>query len=60
MLRDLNVKLLDMLPYNPLWVEKARRVGYDISYFRETWMTSQEKSAAACYFDDFEFDTFTI
>jgi hypothetical protein len=54
------VKLIDVLPYNPLWVEKTRRIGYNISYFRETWMTSEEKSTTASYFKDFEFDTFAM
>ncbi len=60
LLQNLNVKLIDLLPYNPLWIEKTRMIGYDVSYFRETWMSPEEKSVAAEFFNGFEFETFSI
>ena len=57
-LRNLNVKMIDLLPYNPLWVKKSNTIGHVGEYNRETWMTSEEKANAAEFFDGFEFDTF--
>ncbi|TFG19076.1 MAG: glycyl-radical enzyme activating protein [Promethearchaeota archaeon] len=59
-MREYNVKVIDLLPYNPLWVKKAGTIGYKLNYNRETWMSSEEKAASAEFFNKFEFDTFTI
>ncbi len=52
------MKLIDLLPYNPLWVKKSDTLGHNVAYTRETWMNSEEKSIAAEFFEGFEFDTF--
>jgi pyruvate formate lyase activating enzyme len=59
LLRNLNVKLIDLLPYNPLWIKKTNTLGHNVEYNRETWMSSEEKSVAAEFFKGFEFDIFS-
>ena len=53
-LQNLNVKLIDLLPYNPLWVKKSNTIGHIAEFYRETWMTSEEKATAAEFFSEFE------
>lgn len=58
-LRECNVKVIDLLPYNPLWIKKAATIGHKVKYYRNTWMDSEEKANAAEIFFEFQFDTFT-
>jgi pyruvate formate lyase activating enzyme len=59
-LRKLHVKVIDLLPYNPLWSKKSYTIGKDPKYIRDTWLKPEEKSYAAQFFQDFLFDSFKI
>lgn len=53
-LSERNVRRVALLPYNPLWVSKARALGMTVRYDRQTWMTEQELEDARRVFRDFE------
>ncbi|MBN2155766.1 MAG: glycyl-radical enzyme activating protein [Candidatus Lokiarchaeota archaeon] len=59
-LKSLNISLIDLLPYNPLWIEKAHSIDHPVSYPRDSWMNDKEKLSAASFFKGFKFDTFVI
>lgn len=53
-LRERKVTRVGLLPYNPLWISKARGLGMTVRYDRQTWMTEQELEDARRVFSDFE------
>jgi pyruvate formate lyase activating enzyme len=52
-LKKENVTELSVLPYNPLWASKAKKIGGDIFYSNEKWMTAEEVAHCRSFFKDF-------
>ena len=44
-LRSAGISRVALLPYNPLWLTKARGLGRTPDYRRETWMSAEERAA---------------
>ncbi|MHA1820595.1 MAG: 4Fe-4S cluster-binding domain-containing protein [Promethearchaeota archaeon] len=59
-LRESGVKVIDFLPYNPLWIDKLKSLGKSAKYDRSSWMKDEEYSILYKIFqkDDFEYLTF--
>lgn len=55
-LRDRGVARLALLPYNPLWIAKAKGLGREPNYDRETWMSREERDEVKRIFEGFELD----
>ena len=49
-LRELGVKQVALLPYNPLWTDKIKKFGLDVSYQRDTFMSAEEIQNSLNYF----------
>ena len=43
-----------LLPYNPLWLSKARGLGKSLHYDRDSWMTEEERSGVRRIFEGLE------
>jgi len=52
-LRERGISHIALLPYNPLWLAKARGLGADLDYQRETWMSKEEREAVKKIFEGF-------
>jgi pyruvate formate lyase activating enzyme len=57
-LKKNNVKLIDLLQYNPLWIEKSKSIGVAPKYTRTTWMQKEELSEVREIFAKFNFVSF--
>lgn len=57
-LKDIGLKKVALLPYNPMWVAKADNLGKKTAYRHEQWMTQEEKSRCASYFSDLTLEKF--
>lgn len=44
------IKSCELMPYNPLWIDKLERLGITPGYQRNNYMTSAEKKACANHF----------
>ncbi len=55
-LAEHNVRHLALLPYNPLWLTKAKGLGKEITYRHEEWMGQQEREKVKEIFRDFEIE----
>jgi len=55
-LSDHGVDRLALLPYNPLWLTKARGLGKRLSYIHEDWMSQKEREKVKGIFSDFELE----
>ncbi|NVM01221.1 MAG: hypothetical protein HWN67_02720, partial [Candidatus Helarchaeota archaeon] len=53
-----NVELIDLLQYNPLWIEKSKTIGVTPKYTRITWMQQEELNEAREIFAKFNFISF--
>lgn len=51
-LRRLGFRESPLLPYNPLWADKAVSVGRDSGYRREGWMSREEQAACESAFHE--------
>jgi len=49
-LRDKGVSSCSLVPYNPLWQDKLKRMGKHRSYSRDTFLTPQEQQKSIQYF----------
>ena len=49
-LRRLGFAEARLLPYNPLWAEKAASVGRESGYRREGWLSREEQAACEAAF----------
>lgn len=47
------IRRIALLPYNPLWLAKARGLGKKLSYERDSWMTQEERDKVKQIFKDF-------
>jgi len=48
------VRRIALLPYNPLWLAKARGLGRSPDYERASWMSAEEREAVKAVFRGFE------
>ena len=53
-MRSASLARMALLPYNPLWLEKAQGLGKDLEYRHATWMSQQEREAVKKVFKGFE------
>ncbi len=53
-LKELGVGEIGLLPYNPLWVSKARAMDKDVKYSREEWMSKEERESVKKIFAHFK------
>jgi pyruvate formate lyase activating enzyme len=53
-LRAIGAPRVALLEYNPLWHEKARKLGGEPRYARATWMSAEEKARARGWFGGIE------
>ncbi|CAA7602656.1 Radical-activating enzyme, conserved site [Acididesulfobacillus acetoxydans] len=53
-LRSENIHEVALLPYNPLWSEKAEHLGRVLTYQHSQWLSAEELSACSHYFTDFK------
>lgn len=53
-LKQQHVTRLSVLPYNPMWASKANKIGSDIMYHNEKWMSAEEVAHCRSFFSDFE------
>jgi len=51
--RDNDVKITDLLPYNPLWIDKCKSLGKIPRYTRATWLSQELIDQAHQIFNDF-------
>ncbi|MCP4763306.1 MAG: glycyl-radical enzyme activating protein [archaeon] len=59
-LKKNQIKVIDLLAYNPLWLDKLQNIGknQEIKYTRDSWMTKDELDLARTIFKDFIFEKF--
>ena len=55
---SLGIVLIDVLPYNPLWIKKAETLGMPVKYDVSTWMDKAQLAAVRAALDGFQFDRF--
>lgn len=48
------VHRIALMPYNPLWIGKAKALGKSLPYQRDTWMTEEERRAVKEVFAGFQ------
>ncbi|MEX2684392.1 MAG: glycyl-radical enzyme activating protein [Candidatus Sigynarchaeota archaeon] len=57
-LKDLGVKLIDALPYNPLWVDKAKTLGFASPSAMKSWMSKEQLARVRAALGGFQFERF--
>jgi len=57
-LKTLNIKKIGLLPYNPLWLSKPKKIGIKPSYDYSEWLNNKDKERIKLIFSDFEFNDF--
>lgn len=57
-LKALGIKKIGLLPYNPLWLSKAKKLGKRARYERSSWLQKEERYQIKRIFADFEFNNF--
>jgi len=55
-LRRAGVTRIALLPYNPLWIGKAKGLGRSLRYARDQWMPREERDQIKKIFQGFEFE----
>ncbi|HME52985.1 MAG TPA: glycyl-radical enzyme activating protein [Candidatus Lokiarchaeia archaeon] len=55
---SLGIRLIDVLPYNPLWIKKAETLGMPINYGVTTWMDKAQLAMVRETLKGFKFDRF--
>jgi pyruvate formate lyase activating enzyme len=58
LLHDLGVKVIDLLPYNPLWVDKAKALGVATPGPAKVWMSGEHLARVRGAFAGFQFERF--
>jgi pyruvate formate lyase activating enzyme len=56
--KDLGIKLIDVLPYNPLWVEKATALGSTAPGAVKNWMSREQIAHVREALAGFQFERF--
>ncbi len=57
-LNSLNIKKIGLLPYNPLWLTKPKKIGLTPSYIHSEWLSKEKKEEIKKIFSDFKFKDF--
>jgi len=55
-MRGRNLKRVALLPYNPLWITKAKGLGQSLKYERDSWMSKDEREDVKRIFEGFEIE----
>jgi len=50
------IKRTALLPYNPLWISKAKGLGKTPAYDRQTWMSAEEREQVKKMFQGIEIE----
>lgn len=50
------IRRIALLPYNPLWIAKARGLGQPLRYDRDTWMSKEERQEVREIFAGFDLE----
>lgn len=53
-MKELGIKRVALLPYNPLWINKAEGIGKFLEYRHEKWMSEEERNAVKKIFKEFD------
>lgn len=53
-LHERELTRIALMPYNPLWLAKARGLGKSLAYHHDTWMTKDERTAVNKTFAGFD------
>ena len=57
-LKSLNITHIGLLPYNPLWLTKPKKIGLTSSYIHSEWLPKEKKDEIKEIFSDFKFKDF--
>ncbi|TFG04403.1 MAG: glycyl-radical enzyme activating protein [Promethearchaeota archaeon] len=57
-LKSLEIKKIGLLPYNPLWLSKVKTIAVNSEYYRDRWLSKEEKIRIKEIFRNFEFKDF--
>lgn len=57
-LKDLQIRKVGLLPYNPLWISKAQILGKVVEYSHSEWLTNKKKESIKDIFQGFEYRDF--
>jgi len=55
-MRERGLARIALLPYNPLWLAKARGLQKNPAYSRDTWMSKEEREQVKKIFEGFEIE----
>ncbi len=55
-MKERKLARIALLPYNPLWISKAKGLGKSLEYSRESWMSKEARKEAKEIFSDFEIE----
>lgn len=57
-LNSLNITEIGLLPYNPLWLNKPKKIGLIASYTHSDWLSKEKKEEIKEIFSNFKFKDF--
>jgi len=57
-LNTLNITEIGLLPYNPLWLNKPKKIGLVTSYTHSDWLSKEKKEEINEIFSNFKFKDF--
>ena len=57
-LKSLNITQIGLLPYNPLWLNKPKKIGLTSSYTHSEWLSKEKKDEIKKIFSNFNFKDF--
>jgi hypothetical protein len=57
-LKSLNITQIGLLPYNPLWLNKPKKIGLTSSYTHSEWLSKEKKDEIKEIFSNFNFKDF--
>lgn len=57
-LNSLNITEIGLLPYNPLWLNKPKKIGLIASYNHSDWLSKEKKEEIKEIFSNFKFKDF--
>jgi pyruvate formate lyase activating enzyme len=55
---QLQIKIIDLLPYNPLWLDKMKKLTKQPNYSNQRWMSADHLAKIKTYFTEFIFERF--
>ena len=57
-LKSLNITQIGLIPYNPLWLNKPKKIGLKSSYTHSEWLSKAKKEEIKEIFSNFNFKDF--